>query len=407
MKTLLHTPLPDTSPGLHPTASTVPLAEPPAWVEIDLNALQNNLALIRRRLRPGVSWIHVIKDNAYGHGAHAVGTAGVRAGARALAVATLREAAELRQMGFRPPILLLGERLPEELESCLALGIMPSIGEAHVLAALEKLAERLPGGPFPVHLKVDTGMNRHGVRWEEALSMARRLAAHPQLQLAGVYSHFAMSDEADQTFARLQIDRFNRFLAELDAAGIRPGLRHMSNSGGFLQLPEADYDAVRIGLLPLGVYPSAVCRRLPGLRQIMSVRSRLVAVRLLRAGETYGYGLRYRAATDRRIAIVPLGYGMGYPRLVNQGAVLVRSRRAPLIGSVAMDALAVDVSDIPGVSPGEEVTLLGRQGEEEINARELAAWAGTVCYDLLTCWSERLPRRYTETATEETESREA
>ncbi|RME93693.1 MAG: alanine racemase [Verrucomicrobia bacterium] len=394
MKTLSHTSPADAASTARPNARIAALPEPPAWVEIDLTALRNNLGLIRRELPPGVGWIDVIKDNAYGHGAREVASEALRAGALALAVVTVREAAELREAGFRQPILVLGERFPEELESCLALGAMPSIGEARILDALEKLADRLPGGPFPVHLKVDTGMNRHGVRWEAAPAMARRIAVHPRLELAGVYSHFAMSDEADQTFARLQIERFNRFLAELEASGIRPGLRHMANSGGFLQLPQAHYDAVRIGLLPLGVYPSAVCRRLTGLRQVMSVRSRLVSVRTLRAGETYGYGLRYRAQTDRRIGIVPLGYGVGYPRLVNQGAVLVRGRRAPLIGSVAMDALAVDVTDIPGIAPGEEVTLLGRQGDVEINARELAGWAGTVCYDVLTCWSERLPRRY-------------
>ena len=370
----------------------------PAWIEIDLAALRRNFALIRRDGAGGPGIISVVKDDAYGHGLLPVARVALESGATALAVSTLGEARRLREAGITAPVLMLGERLPEELPACLDWDVTLTVGRAEIVRELDRLS-RARRRRTPVHLKVDTGMNRHGVRWDAAVALARDIAQRPGLRLAGVMSHFAMSDEADASFAHLQRRRFAGVLDGLAAAGIAPGWRHLCNSGGLLQLPEAHYDFVRIGILPLGVYPSAVCRRLPGTRAVMSVKARLVSVRELRAGETYGYGLRYRAESRRRIGVIPLGYGDGLPRMVNRGRALVGGREAPLIGSVAMDATAVDVTDVPEARPGDEVVILGRQGEAEITARDLAAWAGTVCYDVLTCWNWRVPRIYREDST--------
>jgi alanine racemase len=205
-------------------------------------------------------------------------------------------------------------------------------------------------------------------------------------------SHFAMSDEADKSFALEQLSRFEEVLEGLRARNLRVPCRHLCNSGGFLDLPQAHFDLVRLGILPLGVYPSQVCRRLPGLEPVLAVKALIVVLRELRPGDCYGYGMRYRAAEPRRVAVLPLGYGDGYPRLRNAGWVLIRGRRAPIIGGVAMDALGVDVTEIPGVAPGDEAVLLGRQGAEEISAHDVARWQGSVSYDVLAGWRSRLPR---------------
>jgi alanine racemase len=245
---------------------------------------------------------------------------------------------------------------------------------------------------MPVHLKVDTGLNRFGVRWKEVGRVVEEMRGLAGLVLEGVMSHFAMSDEVEKTFALEQVQRFERAVEEVRERGPLRLQRHVCNSGGFLDMPGAWFDGVRLGLLPLGIYPSEVCGRMEGLLPVMSVKARVVTVRELGVGESYGYGLRFRALERRRIAILPVGYGDGYPRLVNQGEVLVRGRRAPVVGSVAMDAMGVDVTGVPGVEVGEEVVLMGEQGTEAITARELARWGGTVCYDVLAGWRGRLPR---------------
>jgi alanine racemase len=244
----------------------------------------------------------------------------------------------------------------------------------------------------PVHLKVDTGMGRFGVRWDELPAALAEWHRFPALVLEGVASHFAMSDEVDKSFALLQLDRFREALGRVAVAGFTPQFQHFCNSGGILDLPAAHFNLVRPGLLALGVFPSAVCRRIGGIAPVMSVKARLVSVRRLEAGDPCGYGLRYRAPSPRRVGLVPVGYGDGFPRLRNTGEVLVRGRRAPLIGSVAMDAFAVDLTDIPAAQLWDEVVIQGRQGEEAITAQDLARWKGSVSYDILVGWRARLPR---------------
>jgi alanine racemase len=286
----------------------------------------------------------------------------------------------------------MGERHPNELPYCLEYRLQVSTGDLRLLRQLDQLAHR-SGLVIPFHLKVNTGMNRYGVRWDEVESVAEEIKRELHgLLLEGVMSHFSMSDETDKSFAHEQTDRFGQALQGLTKLGIQPGIRHLCNTGGFLDLPTAHFDMVRLGILPTGVYPSAVCRRISGLQPVMSVKARIVAQRDLAPGDIYGYGLRYRASTPRRIAVLPLGYGDGYPRLRNSGQVLVHGQPAPILGGVAMDAIGIDLTDIPRAALWDEAVLLGEQGQASLSARDIAAWAQTVCYDILAGWRHRLPR---------------
>ncbi len=370
-------------------------AEPPrsAWIELDVARWRQNYRLIHSALPVGVKLGAVIKDEAYGHGLLAAATIAREAGVTFLAVSTLEEAASLRDHGVDTPILLLGERLESELPSCLALDVICCVGEPHIIIALGRLAARA-GRRVPVHLKINTGLNRYGVRWDQVASMAELFRAAPALELAGVFSHFAQSDEVDKTYAREQLARFGEALRGLTAHGLPVGLRHLCNSGGFLDLPAAHFDLVRLGILPLGVFPSAVCRRLPGIEPVMSVKARITAIQHLRPGEHVGYGMRYTATAPQRIAVLPLGYGDGFPRVRNLGHVLIRGQRAPVIGGVSMDAITVDITHIPAAVQSDTAVLMGCQNDQQISVHELAAIKNSAAYDVLCGWRRRLPRFY-------------
>ena len=363
----------------------------PAWIEIDLGQLRRNFALINQDKPASLALLSVVKDNAYGHGAEMVAREAVAAGAMMLGVNTLGEGIALRSAGLTVPILVVGERHPDELPFCIQHGLTVSVGDLLIARLLDRLAHEAQCC-VPVHLKVDTGMSRFGFPWDTAADAAMEIRRLPGLVLEGMMSHFAMSDEADKSFALQQLSRFEQVLATLKEWKVRLRYRHFCNTGGFLDLPQAHFDLVRLGILPLGVYPSQVCRRIPGLQPVMSLKAKLVTVRTLQPGDTYGYGLRYQAASPRRIGVLPVGYGDGYPRLRNEGCVLVRGKSAPIIGGVAMDAIGVDLTDIPEAQLWDEAVLMGRQGAEEISAHDIARWGRSVSYDVLAGWRARLPR---------------
>ena len=371
-------------------STTFPLR--PAWTEIDLGRLRRNVQLIRRDLPERVRLLAVVKDEAYGHGALDVARVAVEEGAWGFGLSTLEEAMALRDAGITAPLLLLGERQEAELSWCVAHNLTVCVNEAHTVRALAKVAASF-GKPVPVHLKVHTGMSRYGIRWDEALPLIELICSEKSLQLEGVMTHFSQSDETDKTFANLQFSRFNDVLRDLAARGISVKLRHTCNSGGFLDLPHAHLDLVRVGILMYGVFPSSVCRRIPGIEPVMSVKARIAAIQHLKPGELVGYGMRYTALCERRIAVLPIGYGDGFPRVRNQGGALIRGRRAPLIGGVAMDALMVDITDIPEARIWDEAILMGRQGDEAITVHDLAKLKNSVSYDVLTNWRLRLRRK--------------
>ena len=364
----------------------------PAWMEIDLGLLRRNLQLIRRDLPAAVQLLAVVKDEAYGHGALDVARIAVEEGAWGFGLSTLEEAMTLRDGGITAPLLLLGERQEAELEWCVAHDLTVCLNESHNVRALAKIAAKL-GKQVPVHVKIHTGMSRYGVRWDEALPLLEQVVAEKSLSLEGVMTHFSQSDEIDKTFANLQFARFNEVLHALAERKISVKLRHTCNSGGLLDLPHAHLDMVRPGILMYGIFPSQVCRIIDGIQPVMSVKARIAAIQKLKPGEVVGYGMRYTATSERRIAILPIGYGDGFPRVRNEGGVLIHGQRAPLIGGIAMDALMVDITDIPQAQMWDEAVIMGRQGDLEITARDIAKLKNSVTYDVLTGWRLRLRRK--------------
>lgn len=364
----------------------------PAWTEIDLGKLRRNLQLIRADLPKHVRLMAVVKDEAYGHGALDAARIAQEEGAWGFGLSTLEEAMHLREGGIKAPLLLLGERQEAELEWCVAHDLTVCVNEPHAVRKLAKLAADF-GKRVPVHVKVHTGMSRYGVRWDEAWPLIEKILAEKSLELEGVMTHFAQSDETDKTFANLQFARFNEVLMALEQRGIPVKLRHACNSGGFLDLPDYHLDMVRTGILLYGVFPSTVCRKIEGIEPVMSVKAKIAAIQKLKPGEVVGYGMRYKAQTERRIAVLPIGYGDGFPRVRNEGFALIHGQRAPLVGGIAMDALMVDVTDIPQAQMWDEAVLMGKQGNDEITVRDIAALKKSVTYDVLTNWRLRLRRK--------------
>ena len=364
-----------------------------AWVQVDLDQLARNWEILRREVPASVSLMFVAKDNAYGLGAVEAARVALEGHADSLAVFTLGEAQELRDAGITAPILLLGERLADEVPHVLELDLEPCVGSIEMAEAFSH-AGRTRGRPVPIHLKVNTGMNRFGFSWRNVDSWGPILKTLPALEFRGALSHFAQSDELDKGFARTQSQRFEGVLKCLSAQDIRPQWIHHCNSGGVLDLPDAHFNRVRVGLLAQGVYPSEVCRRLEGVLPVLSLRARLTAIQELEIGDTVGYGMRWRAERPSRIGVLSVGYGDGYPRLRNQGQVLLHGRRVPIVGGVTMDALMIDLTDVPEAQLGDEAVLLGTQGTDCITVQELARLSGTVTYDVLTGFRARLPRVY-------------
>ena len=364
----------------------------PAWVEIDLARLRQNLRLIRRELPPAVNLLAVVKDEAYGHGALDVAQIALEEGAAGFGLSTLEEAMTLRDAGITAPLLLLGERQEPELPWCVEHDLTVCVNQPHTILQLARLAAAA-GKSVPVHLKIHTGMSRYGVRWDEALPLLELIAAQKSLRREGAMTHFAQSDEADKSFALLQISRFDEVMGAWQRAGGPAPCQHLCNSGGFLDLPGAHRDMVRVGILMYGIFPSSVCRRIPGIQPVMSVKARIAAIQHLHPGEVVGYGMRYTAPGPRRIAVLPIGYGDGFPRVRNAGGALIRGRRAPLVGGVAMDAITVDITGIPDAQMWDEAVIMGRQGGEEISVHDMARLKNTVSYDVLTGWRLRLRRR--------------
>jgi alanine racemase len=364
----------------------------PAWTEIDLGRLRRNLQLIRRDLPAKVKLMAVVKDEAYGHGALDVGRIALEEGASCLGLSTLEEAMALRDAGITAPLLLLGERQEAELPWCVAHDLTVCVNEPNTVRKLARVAAAA-GKRQPVHVKIHSGMSRYGVRWDEALSLIEKICSEKSLLLEGAMTHFAQSDETDKTFANLQISRFDEVMAGLAEKGIRVKCQHLCNSGGFLDLPHAHRDMVRTGILMFGVFPSTVCRRIPGIEPVMSVKARIAAIQKLEPGEVVGYGMRYTATAPRRIAVLPIGYGDGFPRVRNQGGALIHGKRAPLVGGIAMDALMVDITGIPEAQMWDEAVIMGRQGDEEITVHDLANLKNSVSYEVLTSWRLRLRRK--------------
>ena len=357
----------------------------PTLAVVDLDAIRDNV----RALTPtSAEVMAVVKADGYGHGAVPVARAALQAGATWLGVALVEEGIELRRAGVDAPILVLSEAPPGATGDALAADLTPTVYSDR---AIRETADVRPGAT--VHLKVDTGMHRVGAAPADVLRLAEA-ASTAGLRIEGVWTHFARSEELDDATTSLQLERFHAVLAELEARGVRPRYRHAANSGSTLGRPETHLDVVRVGIAMYGIAPGPQVATAAPLRPAMSLRSSVSFVRRVAAGEGISYGHRYHPSRDTTIATVPIGYADGYRRSVSEEAcVLIRGTRSRIAGTITMDQLMVDCGDRP-VEPGDEVVLIGSQGDERITAEEMAAWAGTIGYEIVTGIGPRVPREY-------------
>ena len=377
---------------------------------VDLSALESNFRAIGAYLHNETSLnrgagrglliapqiIAVVKANAYGHGARRVAAALESAGATMLAVADIEEGVDLRKSGVRAPILIFGALSVSDLDGVFDHDLTPTISSPAAGHALQQAAQKR-GATLHYHLKIDTGMNRLGFRHDNLRRTLPPLLASPNLACDAVHTHFGTADEPGHALFETQRTRFEAACRTLDDIGAGPRLRHAANSAALLRDSRVWFDFVRPGLLLYGLVPPPLGSTI-ALTPVMSLTSQVVAVKGVRVGETVGYGGRFAAEHATTLAVVPAGYADGLDRrLENHGFVLIRGRRAKIVGAVSMDMLTVDVTGIDGVGPGDDVVFLGSQGSEPqqtIDAREMAGWIGTIPYEILCRLGSRVERRY-------------
>ena len=369
-----------------------------AWAEVDLAAVRHNASLLAGLAAPA-ALCAVVKAEAYGHGSVAVAEAALEGGATWLAVAIVEEGAVLRDHGIDAPILLLSEPPAAAMGDVVALRLTPTVYTERSVEAAAKAVAVAGSAPLDVHVKVDTGMHRVGASPEDTPAIVQAVVDRPELHFGGLWTHFAVADDPGNPFTDEQCTRFDSVVAQLAEQGLRPPLVHACNSAGAIAHPGARHDLVRCGIALYGVAPSpalAAVQPVEGLRPVLSLRARVSYVREVGAGEAVSYGLRRPLERRSHIATVPVGYADGVPwRLgLSGGDVLIGGRRRPLAGSVTMDQILVDCGDDGGVLPGDEVVLIGRQGNEHITAWEWATHVGTIAYEVLCGIGPRVPKIY-------------
>ncbi len=366
-----------------------------AWVEVSAGAIEHNVRELASIVTPARVWV-VVKANGYGHGAVASARAALAGGADGLCVALVQEGLELREAGIEASILVLSEQPGESAAAAIAAGLISTVYSADGVAAFAAAGAQL----HPVHMKIDTGMRRVGVAVDDAVALADMIAASPAVTLAGVFTHLAVAEETDNEFTNLQLERFDKTLAALSAAGHQPPVVHTANSAAAILHPESRRDFSRPGIAIYGLAPSpGIAHLCAALRPALSLHARVAFVKQVRAGEGISYGLRHVFDRDTTVATLPLGYADGVPRrfgLVG-GEVLLGGFRRPIVGVVTMDQLMVDCDGPHGheqpVSVGDPAVLIGRQGDDEITVAEWAQRLGTINYEVVCGLSPRLERR--------------
>lgn len=366
----------------------------PARVEVDLGAVRDNVRTLVELAAPAAV-LAVVKADGYGHGAVPIAHAALEAGATRLGVAIVQEGVRLREAGIEAPILLLSEPPRQAAVAVVAHGLTATV---YTRAGIESLgaAAAAAGRPVPVHLKVDTGMHRVGCTPDDAPALARLVAEHPALELEGAFTHFAVADEPADPYTTGQLDRFAAVLEALERVGLRPPIVHAANSAGAIAHPAARLDLVRVGITVYGIAPSPTLAPVAGLRPALRLTSAVSFVKRVPAGAHLSYGLRYGVEAETTVATVPVGYADGVPRRLGHvgGEVLIGGARYPIAGTITMDQLLVDVGDAQVVA-GDEVVLIGRQGEEEITAADWASRLDTIAYEIVCGIGPRVPREYT------------
>ena len=367
----------------------------PTWVEVDLDAIAHNVRILAQRAAPA-QLMAVVKADGYGHGAVMVARTALAHGARRLAVAVVEEGVHLRQSAIACPILVMGWTPPWQYGLALRYDLELAISSEDEARALAETARR-EGRKVRVHVKIDTGMGRLGLRWDQPrlVETIARLMALGGLEVAGIFTHLATADDPEAALTEDQLSRFARVLQALEGRGLRPGLRHVANSAALLRLPGARYDLVRPGIALYGLEPFPGAVAAFGLQPALAWKTRVALVKEVPPGTPISYGATFVTRRRSRIATLPVGYADGLRRaLSNRGQVLVGGRRAPIVGRVCMDQVMVDVTDAGPVAVGDEVVLIGRQGDERITADEMAAWMDTIGYEVVTGIGRRVPRIY-------------
>ncbi len=365
----------------------------PTVAEIDLGAIRHNVEALGSFLAPGVERLAVVKANAYGHGTVEVARAALDAGATRLGVALVEEGIVLRDAGIDAPVVMLVEPPLEAAKAVVEHRITPSISTPAAAQAVSDAAS-IDGSTIAVHVCVDTGMHREGMDYERGVAFVGEVASLPGLEVEGVWSHFALGEQAEHPFTARQIELFAAFCDELSRAGIDVAVRHLTSSAGIVLYPASHFDLVRMGIMIYGLYPDEALRARCELRPALRLSSAVSLTRRLGAGEGISYGLTWAPERDTTIANIPIGYGDGFARMLsNTGDVLIGGKRRRIAGRVTMDTLMVDCGD-DDVSVGDEVALIGSQGAETIDATEIASRIGTINYEVVCSIGPRVPRRY-------------
>ncbi|MEA5570357.1 alanine racemase [Calothrix sp. UHCC 0171] len=366
-----------------------------AWVEIDLAALSHNVRQLRQLLSDKTQLMAVVKADAYGHGAVTVAKTVIESGASWLGVATVPEGIQLREAGVTAPILILGAtQTREQIHAIAHWKLQPTLCSPKQALVFSNTLEAMNFDvALPVHIKLDTGMSRLGTDWRQAGEFVQLVERLPHLRIASLYSHLATADSPDQTVMNLQHRHFEEAIQQVKILGIEVPCLHFANTAGTLTNPALHYDMVRVGLAVYGYYPAEHLRHRINLKPVMQVKARVTQVKNIAAGTGISYGHRYIAPNNIRLAVVGIGYADGIPRhLSNKMQVLIRGKRIPQIGTITMDQIMLDVSNIPDIQEGEVVTLLGTDQGEQITADDWANELGTIPWEILCSFKHRLPR---------------
>jgi alanine racemase len=370
----------------------------PTRVEIDLNAIAHNIQAVRSKVGDGVKIMAVVKADGYGHGATEVAKVALQSRADCLGVAIPEEGVELRLSGITAPILVLGLTPAEKVQEVIKYNLSQALSTTELAEALSAEAQK-SGKVAKVHIKVDTGMSRIGVPPEEAVDFVKQILTLKAIEIEGIFTHFSVSDSVsnaeDKSFTELQIDKFKQVVARLEENGIQIPIKHAANSAGVLNFPSSYFDMVRPGIIIYGLYYSRGVAVAENLEPAMSFKTAIIYLKTVASEASISYGRTFTTKKESIIATLPVGYADGYNRLLsNKGEVLIKGRRAPIVGRVCMDMTMIDVSHIPEVKIGDEVVLFGKQGDAEIPMDEIADKTNTIVNEVACCIGKRVPRVY-------------
>jgi alanine racemase len=367
--------------------------------DINLNYYAHNLSEIRALLASEVQIMAIVKANAYGHGLVPMATQSLASGASYLGVVSLGELKKIREASIQAPVLILNYLDSASMDEATALNGTVTVMDQTAITALQAVASAHQI-TIKVHIKIDTGMHRAGCDPADLLGLAQAITESSNLELEGVFTHFAESEATDKAFTNQQLQTFNQYVRELDENGLNPPLIHCANSAAIIAFPETHWTMVRPGLISYGLNPFPVEHPKyafvkDSFKPVLSLKTQVVFIRELKTGETVGYNRRWKANRPSRVALLPVGYGDGWRRTPhNAGRVIVDGQYAPIVGSVAMDQTVIDVTDIATVSVGDEVVLLGMQANRSITADDIATAYGTINYEVVTALSDRISRIY-------------